>query len=173
MIEQDKHRVILKSREPSQMTVAGKRLNQIAQDHIITSALETATLFAEDRRKLQSFRSVLLDAGAWIVSSRTDLSTYAYQGWAMGLGFEEIFRLHEGILAPDLTIFIDISVDTMIQRLGNREGVKEIYEQESFLRKCHEGYVRAIDFLQTKGRNIQVVDGEGGIEEVSRRIGRA
>lgn len=48
--------MILKSREPSRMTEAGKRLNGIAQKHIQVSPLETATLFAADRRELQSFR---------------------------------------------------------------------------------------------------------------------
>lgn len=46
----------MKSREPSRMTEAGKRLNEIAQKHIQVSPLETAELFALDRSQLQSFR---------------------------------------------------------------------------------------------------------------------
>lgn len=38
------------------MTVPGKRLNEIAQKHLEVSALETAALFALDRRELQCFR---------------------------------------------------------------------------------------------------------------------
>lgn len=120
LIEQDKHRVILKSREPSRMTEAGKRLNEIAQKHIQVSPLETAELFALDRRELQSFRKNLLDAGVWIVSSRCDLTTYAYQGYASDISFDTIYELHKGILRPDITLFIDISVDTMLSRLGSR-----------------------------------------------------
>jgi len=57
LIDQNKHRVITKSREPSRMTEAGKRLNEIAQKHIEVSALETAKLFSEDRRELEVFRA--------------------------------------------------------------------------------------------------------------------
>lgn len=170
LIDQDKHRIILKSREPSLMTEAGKRLNEIAKNHIQFSALETATLFAEDRRNLQPFRQSLLEAGSWILSSRTDLSTYAYQWYAMWLGFEEVYKLHEWILAPDATIFIDISIETMLSRLDIRSWEKELYEQEDFLRKCHTGYSKAIEFLGSKGRNIIVIDGEGSVEEVQERV---
>jgi hypothetical protein len=55
-IDCDKHQVILKSREPSLMTEAGKRLNEIAQQHIQISSFETVKLFASDRRDLASFR---------------------------------------------------------------------------------------------------------------------
>jgi len=170
LIEQDKHRVILKSREPSRMTEAGKRLNEIAQKHLQVSPLETAELFALERSQLEPFRRWVLDSDVWIVSSRCDLSTYAYQGYASGLGFDEIYRLHTGILRPDITIFIDISVETMLSRLGSRSWEKELYEQEDFLRKCHTGYQRAIAFLQSKGEKIIIVDGEWSVEEVAERI---
>jgi thymidylate kinase len=58
----------------------------------------------------------------------------------------------------------------MLARLGSRTEAKEVYEQEDFLRKCHAGYLSAIDFLQSKGRNIVVIDGEGSVEEVAVRV---
>jgi len=61
-------------------------------------------------------------------------------------------------------------VETMLARLGNRNEAKEIYEQEDFLRRCHAGYLSAIDFLTSKGRNIIVIDGEGSVEEVAERV---
>lgn len=170
LIDQNKHRVITKSREPSRMTEAGKRLNEIAQKHIEVSALETAKLFSEDRRELEVFRAWLLARDVWIVSSRCDLTTYVYQGYASGVSFEEIYELNRDILAPDLTIVLMISVETMLARLGNRNEAKEVYEQEDFLRKCHVGYLSAIEFLQSRGRNIIVVDGEGNVGEVAERV---
>lgn len=170
LIDHDKHLVFLKSREPSRMTEAGQRLNMIAQDHLHIPPEETALLFARDRRGLQGFRQSVLQSWSWIISSRCDLSTYAYQGWAMGLGFEKILELHEKILAPDKIIFITISVDTMLTRLHTRGGPKELYEDEWFLRKCHEGYVRAIEFLRWKWRDIIIIDGEGSIEEIAERV---
>ena len=142
------------------MTPAGLELNKIAQEHLPVSAIETATLFAQDRRELQSFRKPLLDSGVSIISSRCDLTTYAYQGFASGVSFEEIYEIHKGILVPDMTLVLMISVETMLARLGDRRGTKELYEQEDFLRKCHEGYLQAIEFLKTKGRKILVIDGE-------------
>lgn len=170
LIDTDKHRVIIKSREPSRMTHAGRRLNEIAQQHIQIPPLETARLFAEDRRELEPFRRELLAADVCILSSRCDLTTYAYQGYASEQSLEEIFSLHEHILRPEITLFIDISIETMLARLGARTGEKELYEQEDFLRKCHTWYQKAIEFLRWKWENILVVNGEGSIEEVAARI---
>ncbi len=152
------------------MTEAGKRLNEIAQKHIEVSALETAKLFSEDRRELELFRASLLTRDIWILSSRCDLTTYVYQGYASGVSFDEIYEFHKDILAPELTIVLMISIETMLARLGNRTDAREIYEQEDFLRRCHAGYLSAIEFLKSKGRNIVVVDGEGSVEDVSERV---
>jgi len=173
LIDTDKHRVILKSREPSRMTLAGMRLNEIAQQHITVSPLETARLFAEDRRELEPFRRELLASDVWILASRCDLTTYAYQGYASGQSLDEIFFLHENILRPEITLFIDISIETMLARLGTRSGEKELYEQEDFLRKCHTWYHKAIEFLRWKGENIFVINGEGSVEDVAERIQKA
>lgn len=54
------------------------------------------------------------------MSSRCDLTTYAYQGYASDISFDIIYELHKGILRPDITLFIDISVETMLSRLGTR-----------------------------------------------------
>ena len=93
-----------------------------------------------------------------------------YQGYASGESFDDIYELHRDILAPDLTIVLMISIETMLARLGSRSEAKEIYEQEDFLRRCHAGYLSAIEFLRSKGRNIVVVDGEGSVEEVAERV---
>lgn len=170
LIDQDKHRVVLKSREPSRMTGAGKRLNEIAQQHIEVSPFETARLFAEDRRGLGVFRKWLLASDIWIISSRCDLTTYAYQGYASGISFDEIYALHQDVLRPDMTLFIDISLDTIFSRLSARSWEREIYEQEEFLRKCHEWYQKAIVYLREKGEKIVCINGEGNIEEVAQRV---
>lgn len=170
LIDQNKHRVILKSREPSRITEAGKRLNEIAKNHIQISAIETIQLFAEDRRELEKLRKPLLDQDVWILSSRCDLSTYAYQWYASDVSFDDIYGYHQDIFAPDLTIVLMISVETMLSRLWWRDEEKELYEQEDFLRKCHTGYVEAIEFLRSRWRNIVVIDGEGSVEIVQSRI---
>ena len=110
----------MKSREPSSMTEAGKELNRIAQQHIETTPQKTSILFSSDRRELQGFRKSLLEKGVWILSSRCDLTTYVYQGYASGISFDEIYELHKDILAPELTIVLMISVETMLERLGSR-----------------------------------------------------
>jgi thymidylate kinase len=86
------------------------------------------------------------------------------------MDFETIYELHKDILRPDITLFIDISLETMIDRLGTRGGHAELYEQEDFLQKCHAGYQNAIRFLQSKGENIIIIDGEGSVAEVAARI---
>ncbi len=66
-----------------------------------------------------------LDAGRWVVCDRFVDSSRAYQGGAGGLGDETITAMHglgSGGMRPDLTILIQVSPDTIAQRLQQRDG---------------------------------------------------
>src|ERR1700757_2561396 len=68
--------------------------------------------------RAQAAAEIILPAlrrGEIVVSDRFTDSTLAYQGCARGLGFDLVRQAHQlalGSLLPDLTLFIDIDLET-------------------------------------------------------------
>jgi dTMP kinase len=64
-----------------------------------------------------------LAQGVWVVSDRFADSTLAYQGYGRGVGLHELTALHRfalGAFAPDLTLILDLPVETGLARAGAR-----------------------------------------------------
>ncbi|MGI9392445.1 MAG: dTMP kinase [Parvibaculales bacterium] len=62
-----------------------------------------------------------LQKGQWVVCDRFLDSTLAYQGSARGLGIERMEALQEGILRPDLTLWLSLPVEISLRRLQERK----------------------------------------------------
>ena len=66
--------------------------------------------------------------GVHVVSDRFKHSTIAYQS-AQGMDIEHLIRLHQGMLVPDITFFVDVSSEIGLSRMAGEEGK---FEQEDF-----------------------------------------
>jgi dTMP kinase len=109
--------------------------------------------------------------GKLVVSDRYEDSTRAYQPVALTNAeiFDSQFEAKEFIehtmnpwnYEPDLTLYIDVSVDTAMRRSENSEK----YEQRQFLEKVKDNY-DAIADSNAFGHRIVRIDGEQPKEEV-------
>jgi len=75
-------------------------------------------------------------------------SSFAYQGYARGLGLDKIIELNENIsdsTFPDLTVYFDITTEQAFSRVDAR-GNKNRLDKESkdFREKVIEGYHKLI-----------------------------
>ena len=64
-----------------------------------------------------------LKEGHWVISDRFSDSTYAYQGAGRGVERETIRRIDSAVLddfAPDLTLILDLDVETGLARAKAR-----------------------------------------------------
>ncbi len=113
-----------------------------------------ALLYAASRAQL--VREVILPAimrGELVICDRFIDSSIAYQGYARGLGVDEVKKINELALCslePDLTVFIDLS-----PREAFRNGhLEDRLEQESdeFFEKVYAGYI-----AQSKASNGRFV----------------
>ncbi len=117
-----------------------------------------------------------LDCGKWVVCDRFSDATLAYQGYGRGVDLDAIRRLNEfatGGLKPDVTILLDLDVETGIRRAieGKKEfcGNGDRMEKESaeFHRLVRKGYLQIAEQEPDRIRTIQVT---GSIQEIHETI---
>ncbi|MBI9018927.1 MAG: dTMP kinase [Phycisphaerae bacterium] len=109
-----------------------------------------------------------LAEGKCVVCDRWVSSTYAYQAVAGGIGRETLLDLAEHCLErtwPDVTIIIDMPMERSMSRIGDNPDRMESKGDE-FHRKVRDAYVELAD----KYENIYVIDGNGSIQEVHKRV---
>src|SRR5688572_15644825 len=126
--------------------------------------------------RAQNFDQVILPAcelGAVVLSDRFTDSTLAYQGDGRGLGQNVVMTLHDIAchgLQPDITICIDIDVETARERTRERNPeTRDRIEEESadFHNRVRQAYLHLGEMFP---KRIRIIDGRGTTEDVAKRV---
>lgn len=158
---------VIRSKEPSNYWT-GDAVYRAIDDDSQTPPLTDFLLYIADRANhVENTVLPALDAGQLVVSDRYVDSTRAYQPVALQGQLDDpeqfIETVHEQAgdwcLQPDLTIYIDISVDTALERT---EGGDK-YEKRDFLEQVRENYEQ---LAETHSDRFVRIDGEQSKEEV-------
>ena len=119
------HEVLL-TREPGGPPT-GEAIRGILQhEHTGEAICPEAELLLFEASRAQLVRTVILPAlqkGTWVLCDRFADSTTAYQGYGRGFDLETILALNShavGECVPDLTILMDIDVQSGRERLAQR-----------------------------------------------------
>lgn len=125
-------------------------------------------LYVSDRKVHARWIEKEIKAGHIVISDRYKYSTLAYQ-WAQGVPLKNLIEMHKGVLAPDLTLIVDVPVDVAIKRADTdrRRKFKEVFERDEFVpfqEKLRKNYLALQKLLP--GENIIIIDGLGTREEV-------
>jgi len=109
-----------------------------------------------------------LKAGFTVICARYTDSTVAYQGYGSGLDLELIRRMNDfatGGLAPDLTLLLDIDVETGLrrQRQWNRMERKAL----NYHRRVRQGF---LEEARARPERIAVIDASQDVEGVRRQV---
>ncbi len=113
-----------------------------------------------------------LAKGQIVICERYTDSTLAYQGWGKGLLLEEMERLFSllDFPLPDLTIWLDISVDTAMKRIKARSASDRL-EEERFLAVVRRGYEELSKRNPVRIRRVFSGDEEEKVfEEITRVV---
>jgi dTMP kinase len=114
-----------------------------------------------------------LEAGKVVITDRFSDSTLAYQGYGRGIDpdlIETLDRLVTGGLKPDLTLLLDIDVETGLKRNKGANKVDRLeLEDVAFHRKVRAGY---LEIARREPGRIKVVDASGDIDEIKGKIAR-
>ena len=127
----------------------------------LSSVLE-ALLFAADRiEHVENEVIPALNEGRLVISDRYVYSSLAYQG-AAGLSLEWIDKVNEHALKPDLAVFIDVDLETVMDRLKAK---KSVMENTETLKKVRDVYLKFV----AKGELVRI-DGNRGKAEVAEAL---
>jgi dTMP kinase len=127
----------------------------------LSSVIE-ALLFAADR--IEHVETEVLPAlhqGKLVISDRYLYSSLAYQG-AAGLSLEWIEKINEHALRPDLAVFIDVDLKTVMNRLKSKKSVMENMETQQRVRDIYLKFV-------AKGELVRL-DGNRAKDEISEAL---
>lgn len=164
----------LSTREPGGSKISEQIRNVILNvDNTKMDYMTEALLYAASRRQhLEEIVKPALNNDKVVICDRYLDSSLAYQGYARGLGIEEVYNINmyatSGFL-PDLTIYIDIPVEVGLERIkdNNRDVNRLDLEKVAFHNKVREGYLKIAKMYPER---IKVVDGNATLEEVFKRV---
>jgi dTMP kinase len=161
---------VLCTREPGGAPGAEKLRDLLLSGHPWSPAAEVLLHFAARAEHVALAIRPALEAGTWVVCDRFADSTMVYQGWGQGADRAAIATLTGMVgLVPDLTLVLDVPVETSLQRLASRGTAPDRYERlgPAFFARIREGF-RAVAAADP-GR-CAIVAADDTPEAVSARI---
>ncbi len=141
----------------------GKQLRDSATTGRL-SLEEEVELFLKDRREhVEQLIAPALKRGDFVLLDRYYLSMMAYQS-ARGISADEIRIANEEFAPiPDAVIWLDIPIQTALNRIGSR-GAQDHFESEEHLTHCRQIFSSIHDPWMLR------VDGDGSPDLVSQRV---
>lgn len=161
------------TREPTEAPI-GALLRRILSGDLSADPHVIATLFAADRiehvTRPGDGLCAMLSQGESVVCDRYYFSSYAYHGvdmdmdWVIHTNAPSAERLR-----PSLTIFLDVPIETALERLRSNRPQLELYETEERLRAVRSKYFEAFENLQESER-ISIVSADASEALVAERV---
>src|SRR5690242_3398938 len=171
-------RVVLETAEPGG-TAIGREIRRIlldARNQELRPSAELLLYFASRAQNVDELILPALARGQIVVADRFTDSSLAYQGCGRGLGTDTVLALDRVAcrgLKPDLTILIDIDVETSLARAHARNKARSASETRmdeqsvEFHRKVYDAYQA---LAAREPDRIKRVDGRLAVGEVERAI---
>lgn len=138
---------VLVTREPGG-TRLGEALREVLLDNHQREMIPEAELLLMFAARAQHVHETIrpaLAGGTWVICDRFTDATYAYQGYGRGLSLDHIRYLEQWLQAeirPDLTVLLDLPVETGLARTGERGGPDRFESEEgAFFEKVRRGYL--------------------------------
>jgi dTMP kinase len=89
-----------------------------------------------------------LEKGINVICDRYSLSAYGYG--CLGADYEWLKKIYEVFLIPDITFYLDTTVDECMKRLIKEKDSFELYEDKNILLEVKKNYYNAIADFENK-----------------------
>lgn len=132
---------------------------------------ELLLMFAARAEHLSQVIKPALEQGKWVLCDRFTDATYAYQGGGRAIPVERIALLEDwvqGELRPDLTLLLDLPVETGLERARKRSA-PDRFESEKiqFFEKVRQAYLQ---IAATEPQRVKVIDASQPLVDVKHQI---
>lgn len=144
---------VVTTREPGGIAIA-EQIREVILDkrNVEMDGRTEALLYAAARRQhlVQKVMPALREGKAVLCDRFID-SSLAYQGFARGLGVDEVYEINRfaiGETMPDLTFFLDVSPQVGLERIRanrQREVNRLDLEELAFHERVRSGYLQLLD----------------------------
>jgi dTMP kinase len=133
---------------------------------------ETLLVYAARADHVKHVIGPALVKNQWVISDRFSDSTYAYQGAGRGLERETIRRIDSVVLDdfhPDLTLMLDLDVETGLKRAAKRGAAETRFESfgHDFHERLRQGF---LDIARRDPGRCMVIDANGDEDKVAAAI---
>jgi dTMP kinase len=130
--------------------------------------------FAARRDHLRATVWPALKRGTWVISDRFADSTRAYQGNGHGIDpalLDRLYAIAVGDFRPDLTLILDLPVETGLARAARRRGAEMRYESlpRTFHDRVRAGY---LEIAAHEPKRCVVIDASQDIDAIAGAIAR-
>lgn len=171
---------VTENQEPG-ATRIGRQIRRILLDPAhqeMASMTELLLMFASRAQAAAEIILPALQRGDIVVSDRFTDSTLAYQGAGRGLGFPTVLAAHRlalDSLFPDLTICVELDIETGLARAHSRNQVSaKNMSEERLDRQSLEFHQRVADgyrqIAAAEPQRFRLIDGQGQRAQVAARI---
>ncbi|TSA04959.1 MAG: dTMP kinase [Methylococcus sp.] len=162
---------LLKTREPGGTPLGENIRELLLQGDAMDLKAELLLVFAARAQHVAAVIRPALSVGTWVLSDRFTDASYAYQGGGRGLSLEMIETLErwvQDMLQPDLTLLLDLPVETGMARAKDR-GRPDRFESEQldFFERVRAAYVGRAKAYPQRFRRI---DASQALETVQAQI---
>ena len=132
---------------------------------------ETLLMYAARRDHLEKTIRPALARGAWVICDRFFDSTRAYQGAGGGVPETLIAAMERDVVGderPDLTVVLDLPVETGLARAGARAGLDRIEARgQGFHERLRQAF---LDIAAKEPERCAVIDAAPEPDEVAERL---
>ena len=161
---------LLVTREPGG-TPLGEDLRDLLLGHRhdgMAVDTELLLMFAARAEHLRTRIEPALADGAWVLCDRFTDATYAYQGYGRGIDINRIATLEtwvQGDRRPDLTLLLDLPVETGLARAGRRSAPDRFESQTGmFFERVRQGY---LELARAWPLRFRVIDAAQSLDAVA------
>jgi len=171
---------VVHTREPRKgVGLIGKLIQEILHGDAKIPSVAFQYLFSADRQMHhQEVILPALKAGKVVVSDRCFWSAIPYgmldkndllekDSMQQTLVAQSILSFYHEFTVPDKTFYLDVSLDTAIERITKGDGANEIYEDKAKLKRALAGYQW---LLKEFAAEFAIVDANQGVDEVEKAI---
>lgn len=167
---------VVVTREPGGTPLAEeiRQLLLAPREEGVCEDTELLLVFAARMQHVERVIKPALARGDWVISDRFTDATIAYQGAGRRLGVERIQALRRlllGDFAPDLTLLLDVPVDSGMQRLAGR-GAPDRFEMEGreFFERVRAAYLQ---LAAAEPARFRVIDAARELPDVQAAVAQA